>query len=136
MPIADMNVHEVYLNGTSDDAVAIGQKENGTHLPMLAGISLSKKTTRWTRVLTTQDAATPQHPVIANERIYFEYTDGARRHLACASVATGEIVWDVATDEHASRSSAISVGANVYVRREGTIEVRAPATGAIVAKVP
>jgi outer membrane protein assembly factor BamB len=134
--VADMNVSNVYVDGTSDDAVAVGQKENGTHLPMLAGVSLSTKATRWTRILQAADAATPQYPVIANGRVVFEYTDGKVRKLACASVATGEIVWEVPSKEKASRTSGIVVGQNVYVQRSGVLEIDDAKTGKLVGTFP
>jgi outer membrane protein assembly factor BamB len=136
MAIADMNVHQVYVDGSRDDAVAVGQKENGTHLPMLAGISLSKKATRWSRVLPASDAATPQHPVLVRERIYFEYADGKLHHLACASAATGEIVWDVPSEENARYAYDIVVGNDVYVRRGGKLELHDAKTGKLVTHLP
>src|SRR5580692_9905494 len=81
--VADMSVSSVYLDPGTDDAVAVGQKATGTHLPMIAGVSLSRKTTRWSRVLTA-DAASSIRAVIAHDRVYFEYSDGSAMHLACA----------------------------------------------------
>jgi outer membrane protein assembly factor BamB len=136
MPIPDMNVDHVYLDGASEDAVAVGQKQTGTHLPMLAGISIAKKATRWSRVLQTSGAASLDEPVIARGRIYFEYGDGPFRHLVCASVATGELVWDAKSEENARAARRIVAGEAVYVVRTGKVEEYDAKDGKLLARFP
>ncbi len=133
--IADMNVVEVRVDGASDDAIAVGRKENGTPLPMLAGFSLSKKTVTWTHVFAspaTSDGGTPLRMTLSRGRAYFEYEDAKVYRVAAVSVATGQVVWDVKRDDDYRGASSITAGASLYVAVRTKLRILDPQTGATV----
>jgi outer membrane protein assembly factor BamB len=136
--ITDMNIVEVRLDPTSDDAIAVGRKENGTHLPMLAGYSLSKKTVTWTHLFAspdTSDGGTPQRVTIARGRVYFEYSDAKSVHLAAVSASTGQVLWDVKRDDWRSASSIVVGATSIYVTARWKLLVIDPRSGEMVAKL-
>jgi hypothetical protein len=136
LPIPDLHVLEIHFDEGHDDAIVIGRKEDGVHIPMIAGWSRAKKTASWTKTIRTPQEATPQNVVVKHGRAYFEITDGPYRRLLSVGMESGESFWDVKSDENARRADDITVGDDVYVRRGARLEKHDYQTGKLVASLP
>ncbi len=136
--LPDMIVLQEDFEPGSDDAIAIGRKQTGTHLGMLAGLSRSTGQVRWTRTLSSPDgtATEPTKVAVAHGRAYFEYgvdkPGHDAHHFAAISMLTGEIVWDV--DRRGWQdTSHLAVGSRLYVAEHGELRVFDAQTGALLA---